>query len=184
MSRIGKMPVPVTDNVEFSINAENLVRVKGKNGELTLRVDPRIKVEKSDGNIIVTPVDENRDTRALHGLYRALIHNLVVGATEGFKKELEIIGVGFRAGMNGDILELALGFSHNFYFAPPQGVNLEVDTKSSKNPRIIVTGADKVLVGQVAAKIRSLRPPEPYKGKGIRYLNEQVRKKAGKSAGR
>jgi large subunit ribosomal protein L6 len=184
MSRIGKMPVPVTGNVEFSINADNLVKVKGKNGELTLRVDPKIKVEKVDGNIIVSPIDENRETKALHGLYRALINNLVIGATEGFRKELEIIGVGFRASMNGDILELALGFSHSFYFAPPKGITIEVDTKTSKNPRVIVTGADKVLVGQVAAKIRSLRPPEPYKGKGIRYLNEQVRKKAGKSAGR
>jgi len=113
-----------------------------------------------------------------------LINNLVVGVSEGFKKELEIIGVGYRASINGNILELALGYSHPFFFLPPDGISIEVDTKSSKNPRIIITGADKQLVGQVAAKIRSLRSPEPYKGKGVRYLGEQVRKKAGKSAGR
>jgi large subunit ribosomal protein L6 len=120
----------------------------------------------------------------VHGLYRTLINNLVVGVSDGFTKELEIIGVGYRASLSGKILELALGYSHPFFFVPPRDINIEIDTKTTKNTRIIISGADKQLVGQVAAKIRSLRKPEPYKGKGIRYVNEHVRKKAGKSAGR
>ena len=120
----------------------------------------------------------------MHGLYRTLINNLVVGVSDGFTKELEIIGVGYRASLSGKILELALGYSHPLFFVPPRDINIEIDTKTTKNTRIIISGADKQLVGQVAAKIRSLRKPEPYKGKGIRYVNEHVRKKAGKSAGR
>ncbi len=184
MSRIGKLPVPIAKNVTISISKGNLVTVKGAKGELSVQVDPEIGVEQIDSEIIVTRSSEDKRYRAMHGLYRALIHNLVVGVTDGFKKELELIGVGYRASMNGNILELALGYSHPYYFIPPAGISVEVDTKTSKNPRITVAGSDKELVGQVAAKIRSLRKPEPYKGKGIRYVDEVVRKKAGKSAGR
>lgn len=184
MSRIGKLPIPVSGNVTVSISSDNLVTVKGSKGQLSVKVDPSIAVVQQGQEILVSRSSEDKKYRALHGLYRALIHNLVVGVSEGFKKELEIIGVGYRASMNGPVLELALGYSHPYYFVPPAGISLDVDTKTSKNPRITVSGMDKELVGQVAAKIRSLRKPEPYKGKGIRYVDEVVRKKAGKSAGR
>lgn len=184
MSRIGKQPVTLSSNVTVNVSKSNFVTVKGSKGELSLQVDPNITIEITDGELLVKRPADDKRFRSMHGLYRSLINNLVVGVTEGFKKELEIIGVGYRASMNGNILELALGYSHPFYFVPPQGISIEVDTKTSKNPRIIITGIDKQLVGQVAAKIRSLRSPEPYKGKGVRYLGEQVRKKAGKSAGR
>lgn len=184
MSRIGKQPVPIMPNVTVNVTPGNLVTVKGAKGEMSLQVDPDISVEVNGNEILVNRPSDDKRFRALHGLYRTLINNLVVGVSEGFKKELEIIGVGYRASMNGKVLELALGYSHPFFFVPPQGIEIEIDTKSSKNTRIIISGADKQLVGQVAAKIRSLRSPEPYKGKGVRYLNEQVRKKAGKSAGR
>lgn len=184
MSRIGKLPIPVSGNVTVSISSDNLVTVKGSKGQLSVKVDPSIAVVQQGQEILVSRSSEDKKYRALHGLYRALIHNLVVGVSEGFKKELEIIGVGYRASMNGPVLELALGYSHPYYFVPPSGISLDVDTKTSKNPRITVSGMDKELVGQVAAKIRSLRKPEPYKGKGIRYVDEVVRKKAGKSAGR
>jgi len=183
MSRIGNMPVELAKGVEFSIDPANKVTVKGAKGTLSLQVDPRLKVEKKDNEVVVARESEDKNIKSLHGLYRVLISNLVTGVSEGFKKELEIIGVGYRANLNGNILELTLGYSHPFYFVPPDGITIEVDTKTSKNPRITVSGIDKELVGQVAAKIRSLRPPEPYKGKGVRYLGEYVRKKAGKSAG-
>jgi large subunit ribosomal protein L6 len=184
MSRIGILPITITDKTEVKISADNTVTVKGKNGELNLSVDPRIEIKQENGELTVSRKNNDRQSRAMHGLYRSLINNMVVGVNDGFKKELEVIGVGFRASLNGNVLELALGYSHSFYFVPPEGISVEVDTKSSKNPRIIITGADKAVVGQVAAKIRSLRKPEPYKGKGIRYLGEKVRKKAGKSAGK
>lgn len=183
MSRIGKMPVPLAKGVELSIDPANKVTAKGAKGELSLQVDPRLKVEKKEEEIVLARNSEEKDVKSIHGLYRVLISNLITGVSEGFKKELEIIGVGYRAMINGNVLELTLGYSHPYYFVPPEGINLEVDTKTSKNTRIIITGIDKELVGQVAAKIRSLRPPEPYKGKGVRYVGEYVRKKAGKSAG-
>ena len=178
------MPVPLAKGVEFSVDPANKVTVKGAKGTLSLQVDPRIKVEKKENEVVVDRQSDDKVMKSLHGLYRVLISNLVTGVTDGFKKELEIIGVGYRANLNGNILELTLGYSHPFYFVPPDGITLEVDTKTSKNPRIMVSGIDKELVGQVAAKIRSLRPPEPYKGKGVRYVGEYVRKKAGKSAGK
>ena len=183
MSRIGNLPVPLAKGVEFSIDKANNVTVKGARGELSLKVDPRLKVEKKENEIVLVRDSEEKSVKSLHGLYRVLISNLITGVTDGFKKELEIIGIGYRAMLNGNILELTLGYSHPFFFLPPDGINLEVDTKTSKRTRIIVSGNDKELVGQVAAKIRSLRPPEPYKGKGVRYVGEYVRKKAGKSAG-
>lgn len=182
MSRIGKQPVPLKDNVEFSISADNVVTVKGEKGTNTLKVHPDITVEKVDNEIIVKRKSENKQDRSLHGLYRSLISNMVTGVTEGYKKTLEIIGVGFRATLNGGVLELNLGYSHPIYFVPPDGIDIEVDTKTKKNPLLIISGINKELVGQVAAKLRSLRPPEPYKGKGVRYVDEYVRRKAGKSA--
>lgn len=184
MSRIGKLPVQITNGVEVIVHSDNLVSVKGSKGEHSLKVDQSLSIEKTDSELIVSRSSENKRIKALHGLYRVLIQNMVTGVSEGFKKELEIIGVGYRANLNGDILELSLGYSHPYFFVAPPGITLEVDTKSGKNPRVIVTGTDKEIVGQVAAKIRSLRKPEPYKGKGVRYLNEQVRRKAGKSAGK
>jgi large subunit ribosomal protein L6 len=182
MSRIGKLPVPLTDKVDFSIGADNMITVKGDKGTSTLKIHPNISVEKNENEVIVKRASDIKEDRALHGLYRALINNMVVGVTEGYTKKLEIYGVGFRAAMNGDLLELNLGYSHPIFFVPPEGITIEVDTKTSKQPMLIISGIDKELVGQVAAKIRSFRKPEPYKGKGIRYYGEQIRRKAGKSA--
>lgn len=182
MSRIGKLPVPLSDKVDLSISADNIITVKGEKGSNSLQIHPNISVEKTDTELVVSRVSDIKSDRALHGLYRALINNMVVGVTEGYTKKLEIIGVGFRAAMNGDVLELNLGYSHPIFFVAPEGINIEVDTKTSKNPILIITGIDKELVGQVSAKIRSFRKPEPYKGKGIRYVGEQIRRKAGKSA--
>lgn len=182
MSRIGNQPVTLKEGVEFSIDADNVVTIKGEKGSDSLKIDPSITVEKEDGEIVVKRTADEKIDRSLHGLYRSLIDNMITGVTEGYKKELEIIGVGYRAALNGGVLELNLGFSHPIYFVPPDGIDLEVDTKTKKNPIVIVSGINKELVGQVAAKLRSLRPPEPYKGKGIRYVDEWVRRKAGKSA--
>ncbi len=182
MSRIGKLPVPLSDKVDLSISADNVITVKGEKGSNTLQIHPNISVEKTESELVVTRNSDIKSDRALHGLYRALINNMVVGVTEGYVKKLEIIGVGFRAAMNGNVLELNLGYSHPIFFVAPEGISIEVDTKTSKNPILIISGIDKELVGQVSAKIRSFRKPEPYKGKGIRYVGEQIRRKAGKSA--
>lgn len=184
MSRIGKLPIETGSNVTVTVGQNNLVTAKGPKGEQSLYVDPDISVQVNDGEVSVTrPTDQQRH-RAMHGLYRALIANMVTGVSEGYKKELEVIGVGYRAAVNNGILELALGFSHPIYFVPPKGVTVDVDTKRGKNAIIVVEGSDKQMVGQVAAKIRGLRPPEPYKGKGVRYTDEFVRRKAGKTAAR
>ena len=182
MSRIGKLPVPLSDKVDFSIDADNVITVKGDKGTSTLQIHPNLSVEKVENEILVKRNSEIKQDRALYGLYRALVNNMVIGVTEGYTKKLEIIGVGFRAAINGDVLELNLGYSHPIFFVAPQGISIEVDTKSKKNPVVVISGIDKELVGQVAAKIRSFRKPEPYKGKGIRYEGEQIRRKAGKSA--
>ena len=182
MSRIGKLPVPLTDKVDFSIGADNLITVKGDKGTSTLKIHPNISVEKNENEVIVKRASDIKEDRALHGLFRALINNMIVGVTEGYTKKLEIYGVGFRAAMTGDLLELNLGYSHPIFFVPPEGISIEVDTKTSKQPILVISGIDKELVGQVSAKIRSFRKPEPYKGKGIRYYGEQIRRKAGKSA--
>lgn len=184
MSRIGRMPVKVTDTVTVKVSPSNVVSVKGPKGELTLRIDPDITVEQQDGEVLVKrPTDQKRH-RAMHGLYRALIDNMVTGVTKGYSRSLEVIGVGYRAQVNNGILELALGYSHPIFFMPPEGITITAETKGRGNPIITVEGADKQMVGQVAAKIRSLRPPEPYKGKGVRYVDEYVRRKAGKTAAR
>ncbi|MGN8224985.1 MULTISPECIES: 50S ribosomal protein L6 [unclassified Gracilimonas] len=182
MSRIGNLPVPISDKVEFSISADNIATFKGEKGTNTLRIHPEITIEKNENELLIKRATDQKEHRALHGLFRSLVNNAVVGVSEGYTKKLEIIGVGFRAAMNGDVLELNLGYSHPIFFVPPEGIDMEVDTKSGKNPILVISGVDKELVGQISAKIRSFRKPEPYKGKGIRYLGEQVRRKAGKSA--
>lgn len=184
MSRVGKSPIPVSKQVTVNIGSNNMVTVKGPKGEQSLQVDLDITLNLEDGELVLSRPTEQKRHKAMHGLYRSLLHNMVVGVTEGFKKELEVIGVGFRATMQNGVLELALGYSHPIYFVAPEGIEINVDTKRSKNAFIIVEGVDKQMVGQVAAKIRSLRPPEPYKGKGVRYSDEFVRRKAGKTAAR
>lgn len=188
MSRIGKLPVSIPEKVTVDVAKNNTITVKGPKGELSFQADADMTVKVEDGDVIVErPTDQKRH-RAFHGLTRSLIANMVQGVTEGYQKELEVIGVGYRAdakklaGM--DVLELALGFSHPIYFVPPEGIVFEAETVRGQNPRIKITGIDKQLVGQVAAKIRALRPPEPYKGKGVRYSDEYVRRKAGKTAAR
>jgi large subunit ribosomal protein L6 len=188
MSRIGKLPIPLPDAVSVDVADNNTVTVTGPKGELGYQADPDLTIERQDGEVVVSrPTDQKRH-RAVHGLTRSLIANMVEGVTEGYSKELEVIGVGYRAEVSKmagmDVLELALGFSHPIYFVPPEGVTVEAQSARGQNPRVKISGIDKQLVGQVAAKIRALRPPEPYKGKGVRYVDEYVRRKAGKTAAR
>jgi large subunit ribosomal protein L6 len=184
MSRIGKKVINVPSGVTISVGNDNVVTVKGPKGELKQAVDRDIKVEVKDGQASVArPTDQIRH-RAMHGLYRALIANLVKGVTEGYSKKLELIGVGFKAANQGNVLDLALGFSHNIIFEVPKELKVTTEQAKGQNPMITLEGIDKQLLGQVAAKLRSLRKPEPYKGKGVRYVGEVVRKKAGKSAGK
>ena len=188
MSRIGKNPIPVADGVTVSVDDKNHVTVKGPKGELALAANPDMVITDEDGEIVVSRPTEQKRHKALHGLTRSLIANMVEGVSNGYTKELEVIGVGYRAevkNMGGlTVLELALGFSHPIYFVPPEGIEVEAESVRGQNPRVKITGIDKQLVGQVAAKIRGLRPPEPYKGKGVRYSDEYVRRKAGKTAAR
>jgi large subunit ribosomal protein L6 len=183
MARIGSRPIEFGDKVDVTVSSDNVVTVKGPKGELSTDIDPDIKVNVDDGEVVVSRPSDQKQHRALHGLSRALIDNMITGVVDGYKKELTIIGVGYRANVNNGVLELALGFSHPIYFLPPDGIDISVDT-SGKNTVIAVEGIDKQMVGQVAAKIRSLRPPEPYKGKGVRYVGEHVERKAGKTAAR
>lgn len=184
MSRIGKKLIPVTAGVSLKVSPSNEVTVKGPKGELKLNVDRDIKIEEKDGNIEVSrPTDQIRH-RAMHGLYRSLISNMVVGVTEGFKKNLELVGVGYRATVTGQEIDLALGYSHNIILQLPKEIKAVATAEKGKNPTILLESIDKQLLGQVAAKLRSLRKPEPYKGKGVRYMDEIVRRKAGKSAGK
>ena len=180
MSRIGKSPIAIPAGVSVQVK-DNTVTVKGPKGELTQVVNPDIKVEEENGHIVVSRPGDDREHRALHGLYRALIHNMVVGVSEGYKKEMELVGVGYRATSTGQVLELALGFSHAIYIKLPKEIKVEAKSERNKNPLIILESADKQLLGQVCAKIRSLRKPEPYKGKGIKYTDEVIRRKAGKT---
>ncbi len=184
MARIGSKPIELGDDVSLTVDAQNVVTASGPKGELSQQIDPEITVTINDDAVVVNrPTDQKRH-RSLHGLSRSLIANMVEGVTEGYTKELTIIGVGYRAQVSNDALELALGYSHPIYFLPPDEVDIRVDSSRGKNDVIIVEGIDKQLVGQVAAKIRSLRPPEPYKGKGVRYVDEHVPLKAGKTAAR
>jgi large subunit ribosomal protein L6 len=181
MSRIGKNPIALPKGVDVKV-AHGIVTVKGTKGELTQVVNPDITVAVEEGNIVVSrPTDQKRH-KALHGLYRSLISNMVKGVSEGYKTEQELVGVGYRASNKGQMLELSLGYSHNISFELPKEIKVSTVTEKGQNPKIILESADKQLIGLVAAKIRSLRKPEPYKGKGIKFTGEQLRRKAGKSA--
>jgi len=182
MSRIGKLPVALPKGVTLSVSDDNMVSVKGPLGELTQVVNKDIRVEAVENEIIISRPSESKNHKSLHGLYRALINNMVVGVSEGYKKELELVGVGYRAEAKGQNLEMSLGFSHEVLIELPREVKVETKTERRANPIITITCIDKQLMGHVVAKIRSLRPPEPYKGKGIKFVGEQLRRKAGKSA--
>ena len=182
MSRIGKLPISLPQGVEITVSNDNEVTVKGKLGTLTQKVNPAITVNVENEHIVLTRASEQKQHKALHGLYRALIANMVKGVSEGFQVTQVVIGVGYKAQVQGQILELALGYSHNIFFELPQEIKCETITEKGKDPIIVMKSIDKQLLGQVAAKIRSLRKPEPYKGKGIRFQGEIVRKKAGKAA--
>jgi large subunit ribosomal protein L6 len=182
MSRIGKNPISLPSNVTVEISSSNLVTVQGPKGTLTQKVDPDIKISNEDGIIRVERPTDHRRHRALHGLYRSLINNMIIGVSEGFKREMEMIGVGYRASVQGKVLELNLGYSHNIFMGIPDEVDVRAEVIKGQSPMVIVEGIDKQLVGQIAAKIKSLRKVEPYKGKGIRYKGEFVRRKAGKTA--
>ncbi len=182
MSRIGKAPITIPSGVTLSVSKENLVTVKGPKGELSQHVDSDIIISEEEGNILVKRPSEQKRHKALHGLYRSLINNMVVGVTEGYKLEQELVGVGYKATNQGNTLDLVLGYSHHIVFALPQEIKVTTTAEKGKNPTIILESIDKQLLGQVAAKIRSFRTPEPYKGKGIKFVGEQLRRKAGKSA--
>ncbi len=181
MSRIGKAPISIPSGVNVTVK-DNTVTVKGPKGELSQEIHPDMEVKVEDGTLTVARPDDEKETRAKHGLYRSLINNMVVGVSEGYKKELELVGVGYRATNQGQLLELALGYSHPIHLMLPAEIKVEAVTDRKSNPIISLESADKQLLGQVCAKIRSLRKPEPYKGKGVRFKGEEIRRKAGKSA--
>ena len=184
MSRIGKKPVEIPAGVTITVSADNTITVKGPKGSLTQAVDRDITVEITDGQMeLKRPTDQIRH-RAMHGLYRSLVNNMVKGVTEGYKRNLELVGVGYKAVNTGNTLDLALGYSHNIIFEVPSEMKVTTLTEKGQNPKIFLEGIDKQLIGQVAAKLRSLRKPEPYKGKGVKYAGEILRRKAGKSAGK
>jgi large subunit ribosomal protein L6 len=183
MSRIGKAPVTVPAGVEISTK-DGLITVKGKLGVLTQEYDPAFDIQIENGVLEVKRPSDSKSHKALHGLYRSLINNMVVGVSEGFKKSLELVGVGYRAASQGQVLDLSLGYSHNIMVALPNEIKVEAEMAKGKNPVIHLSSHDKQLLGMAAAKIRSLRKPEPYKGKGVRYVGEQIRRKAGKTAGK
>ena len=182
MSRIGKLPISIPEGVQVSVSDDNLVKVKGKLGELQQKVDPNISIKIEDGTITLARTTEMKDHKAKHGLYRSLISNMVKGVTEGYTIIQELVGVGYKVEAKGQLLELSLGFSHNIVVELPPEVKAETKTERGKRPTITMTSIDKQLIGQVAAKLRSLRKPEPYKGKGVLYQGEVIRKKAGKAA--
>lgn len=182
MSRIGKLPVELPSGVTVDVAGDNTVNLKGPLGELSVKVDKEIMVETEDSTVNLKRPTESKKHKSLHGLYRALINNAVVGVSEGYQKKLELVGVGYRAEVKGQRLELSIGFSHDIIIELPEEIKVEAKTERRSNPVITLTSTDKQLIGHVAAKIRSLRPPEPYKGKGIKFVGEQLRRKAGKSA--
>lgn len=181
MSRIGKTPIAIPAGVTVTVKGNEVI-VKGSKGELKQEVNPDITVKVEDGHVVVSRPSDDKEHRSMHGLYRALIHNMVVGVSTGYKKELELVGVGYRATATGQVLELSLGYSHAIYIKLPSEVKVEAKSERNKNPLIILESSDKQLLGQVCAKIRSLRKPEPYKGKGIKFVGEIIRRKSGKSA--
>jgi len=184
MSRIGRKPVSIPKGVTVTIGNDNTVTVKGPKGELKEAVDRDITLEVKDDQVnLARPTDQIRH-RAMHGLYRSLISNMIKGVTDGYKRNLELIGVGFKASSQGNVLDLSLGYSHNIIFEVPKELKVATAQEKGHNPTILLEGIDKQLLGQVASKLRGLRKPEPYKGKGVRYVGEVVRKKAGKAAGK
>jgi len=184
MSRIGKAPISIPEKVTVAVDKENIVTVKGPLGELSQKIDPDIQVDIQEGIVTVARPTEQKRHKSLHGLSRALISNMVVGVTEGYAKEMELVGVGYRVSNQGQNLEFALGYSHAIVFQLPDEVKVETKTERGTNPLIFLKSHDKQLLGQIAAKIRSFRKPEPYKGKGIRFVGEELRRKAGKAAGK
>jgi large subunit ribosomal protein L6 len=184
MSRIGKKPISIPAGVSIDIDASNIVTVSGPKGKLSQAVDIDMKLTIEGGQLVVERPSEQKRHKALHGLYRSLIANLVVGVSEGYKKELELVGVGYKATNNGNIIDMSLGYSHNIYFITPKEIKVETKMEKGKNPIIILESIDKQLIGLIAAKLKSLRKSEPYKGKGIKFVGEVIRKKAGKTAGK
>ncbi len=183
MSRIGRLPISIPAGVTVTVK-DTVVTVKGPKGTLTQNVNENISVTVEPGVCTVTRPDDERLNRSLHGLYRSLINNMIIGVSEGYKKTLELVGVGYRVSNQGQVLELALGYTHNIFLSLPSEIKVETKNERNQNPLIIMESADKQLIGQVCAKIRSFRKPEPYKGKGVRFAGEVVRRKAGKSAGK
>ncbi len=182
MSRIGKAPIEIPAGVNVTVGPDNVITVKGPKGTLTQKVNSDLTVKVDGNHLIVERPSDDREHRAQHGLFRALLHNMVVGVSNGYRKEMELVGVGYRATATGQVLELALGYSHAIYIKLPPEVKVEAKSERNKNPLIILESDDKQLLGQVCAKIRSLRKPEPYKGKGIKFVGEVIRRKSGKSA--
>jgi len=182
MSRIGKLPISLPNAIEVTVAANNVVTVKGPKGSLSTPVDKDMIVKQQDNQLVVERPTEQKRHKAMHGLYRSLINNMVIGVSQGFREQLELVGVGYKATMQGSILELSLGYSHNIFLAIPAEVSATAVTEKGKSPVITLESNDKQLLGQVAAKIRSLRKVEPYKGKGIRFVGEVIRRKAGKTA--
>ena len=188
MSRIGKMPITIPAGVTVNVIDDNVVTVKGKLGEMTQAVHPSIKLNVSDGTLDLV-IDEANDTveqkqkQAFHGLYRSLLNNMVVGVSEGYEKQMELVGVGYRVSNQGNLVEFSLGYTHSIFIQLPAEIKVETKSERNQNPQIILKSCDKQLLGQVCAKIRSFRKPEPYKGKGILFIGEQIRRKSGKSAG-
>ena len=183
MSRIGKAPIEIPAGVTVDVAKDNVVTVKGPKGTLSQAVNPEFTITIEDGHLHIARPTDDREHRAQHGLYRALVHNMVVGVSTGYRKELELVGVGYRATATGQVLELSLGYSHAIYLKLPPEVKVEAKSERNKNPLIILESDDKQLLGQVCAKIRSFRKPEPYKGKGIQFVGEVIRRKSGKTAG-
>ena len=184
MSRIGKLPIAIPAGVTVTVDAENVVTVKGPKGTLTQAVNPIISVNVEGNTVHVTRPNDEKEARSMHGLYRALIHNMVVGVSEGYKKTLELVGVGYRVENQGNLIQFALGYTHPIYLMLPPEVKVETKSERNQNPLVILESADKQLIGQICAKIRSFRKPEPYKGKGVKFQGEVIRRKAGKSAGK
>ncbi|WP_276089788.1 50S ribosomal protein L6 [Pedobacter sp. JY14-1] len=182
MSRIGKAPINIPSGVTITVSQDNVVTVKGPKGELTQAIDSDITIKQEDGILTVERPSDQKRHKALHGLYRSLLNNMVVGVTQGYRLEQELVGVGYRATNQGNTLDLVLGYSHHYVFQLPQEIKVTTTSEKGQTPKIILESIDKQLIGQVAAKIRSLRAPEPYKGKGIKFVNEVLRRKAGKSA--
>jgi large subunit ribosomal protein L6 len=182
MSRIGKLPIKIPEGVQVSVDEHNNITVKGKLGELNQKVDPDIKINIENNQIELERPTQQKRHKSMHGLYRALIYNMVYGVSQGYEIKQELVGVGFRAEAKGQILEMALGFSHSIIMQLPDEIKVEAKTEKRANPIVTLRSCDKQLIGQVAAKIRSFRPPEPYKGKGIKFVGEELRRKAGKAA--